>query len=442
MSNSNKNISDFLYELNKIGLKVINKDKLYNLEYFNTREKVDCYIFDDNKVSSYKGFLNAIVVTDLFSLKQGRCPMVVSSKNKYSLHNINIYLKNNDLKCEVLSDEYINKKSIMKFKCNCGEEFYTRWNTLRNTGKVTCDLCGTKKRGISKAKTSIEKYGSFKDLLISQHGDDWVKVWNNDKNTVDPSCISCTSDKKVWLNCLDKDYHIYEISCNTYRQGIRCGYCCGKKVHKYDSLEHMNPEISQYWSNKNEVSADQIYFGTSKKYWFKCPNGKHEDNYKQVRELLRGKCICTECYLESLGGENSSNWKGGITSLNMFLRGSIESWKRDTMRRYNYCCDVTGVERNFQIHHLTGFGKIVDNFIKEYNIDVKVNIGEYTKEELSYLRNTFEEYHNSYGLGVLMHKDVHTLFHNIYGKDDGDNTPEQYYEFKNKYINKEIPNCF
>lgn len=54
-------------------------------------------------------------------------------------------------------------------------------------------------------------------------------------------------------------------------------------------------------------------------------------------------------------------------------------------------------------------------------------IEDYTKEELDYFLSIFNDIHSKYPLGVCVRKDIHDLFHNIYGS--GGNTIEQWNKF-------------
>ena len=324
----NENNIKILTELlNNLGLKFWDDD-IFKKETFTVTTKVICYIEDDKKCKEYLGFKGAKICTTINRLKNKTIPLPVHNSNPYTLYNIGVYIKNKNLGCELLSSEYINKKTLMDFRCSCGKLFKTRWNTFSASNKVKCDECA-KLEGINnKIRTNIIKSGSFQDVLYSQYGDKWIDYWDFEKNKVLPSELSSTTNKKVWLKCENKDYHTYEISCISFKSGTRCGFCAGKRVHEKDSFYNVFPKYAQYWSNKNKISPKDIFHGTNEKYWFVCPKGKHEDSFKSVREIARGKCICTECYKESLSGENSYNWKGGISTLNSFLRTSIEGWKK------------------------------------------------------------------------------------------------------------------
>ena len=116
--------------------------------------------------------------------------------------------------------------------------------------------------------------------------------------------------------------------------------------------------------------------------------------------------------------------------LNKFLRGNILEWKKKSIKACNNKCILTGSE-NYDIHHLFNFQHILEKYIDEYSIKIYQDINNYTKHELEYIVNTFNEFHNKYPLGVCVDKDIHKMFHHYYGKSF--NTPAQWNEFCDSY---------
>jgi hypothetical protein len=161
--------------------------------------------------------------------------------------------------------------------------------------------------------------------------------------------------------------------------------------------------------------------------------------YIAYNNLSRGRG-CKHCYLDSHKGEGSHSWKGGITSIRMFLRGKIDEWKFNTLKKDNFRCVLTGSKKELEIHHLVGFSIIFDEVIKESNLPIYDHYTKYTESELEYLTKLFLEKHNNYGLGVCLRKDVHKLFHSIYGIKN--NTPDQFEEFKRRFLNGEFNEHF
>lgn len=107
-------------------------------------------------------------------------------------------------------------------------------------------------------------------------------------------------------------------------------------------------------------------------------------------------------------------------SLEKFLRGQITNWKNESMTKCNYRCVLTD-SKDFQIHHLYSFNKIVKEYIFKNNIIIKDNFIDYTNEELLNIANNFILFHNQYPLGICVDKKIHQLFHSIYGYDVNEN---------------------
>ncbi len=119
--------------------------------------------------------------------------------------------------------------------------------------------------------------------------------------------------------------------------------------------------------------------------------------------------------------------------LTKFFRGHIQSWKTSSMEACDYQCILTG-DKNFDIHHLYGFNYIVNEAFKIIEKNIKLtstNTEDYTKEQLDKMLEIFQKVHSKYPLGVCIRKDIHVLFHRIYGS--GGNTPEQWESFVKDY---------
>lgn len=112
----------------------------------------------------------------------------------------------------------------------------------------------------------------------------------------------------------------------------------------------------------------------------------------------------------------------GYESLNKLVRGRITEWKKSSMKQCNYCCVITG-SKEFEIHHLYPVNKILSDIFVKYNLQYK-DFSEYTTDELDNIISLFIDEQNKYPFGVCVRKDIHELYHSLYGK--GNNTPEQW----------------
>lgn len=130
----------------------------------------------------------------------------------------------------------------------------------------------------------------------------------------------------------------------------------------------------------------------------------------------------------------------GYESLSKLLRGQISTWKRLSCEQCGYQCVLTG-SKDFEIHHLYSFNKILQEAFEKCNeqgLLKSYNIEDYTKEELDVIIQLFLDIHETYPLGVCVEKDLHKLFHDIYGT--GGNVPEQWDDFVDRYKKGEFNN--
>lgn len=125
----------------------------------------------------------------------------------------------------------------------------------------------------------------------------------------------------------------------------------------------------------------------------------------------------------------------GYHTLINYIRMNIVDWKKQSMQECGYKCVLTG-EQFDDIHHKYGFNLMLKETFEITGIDDRESIDDYSESELEYILKTFRTIQDKYPLGVCLSRDVHVLFHQIYGY--GNNTVEQWDEFETKYKNGEL----
>lgn len=151
-------------------------------------------------------------------------------------------------------------------------------------------------------KLECDKCNSFAQYNIDKFGDDFlIKYWDWDKNEgIDPWKITYNNSAVyIWIKCQEKSYHnSYRINCSNFNAGYRCSYCKCNKVHRFDSLGWLHPEVFKYWSDKNQKSPYEYAPYSNKKVWWKCIEGKHEDYLRAISNLDKQKFRCPKCVEE------------------------------------------------------------------------------------------------------------------------------------------------
>jgi hypothetical protein len=228
---------------------------------------------------------------------------------------------------------------------------------------------------------------------------------------------------------------IQEITYDKLHQGEGCKYCGIESSANKQKLSYDN--VKQMFEDKGYKLLETLYINNSTP--MKCICKKHPSiiQYVMLSNLKKSTIGCKHCASDFKSGENHYNWKGGITPLHNYIREKIGDWKKDSLSRSGYCCDITGEKsHNLVVHHLyKNFNEILFETLEILEITLYDDISKYKKEELEDISNKCISLHNYYGLGVALLPKIHDLFHNIYSKKN--NTEEQYVEFKYKYYNGE-----
>jgi hypothetical protein len=242
-------------------------------------------------------------------------------------------------------------------------------------------------------------------------------------------------NSKLKLDIACPEGHIFPMSFECFKRGNRCPICQQIKVHLSQRIPNKIFKLLE--DNEFEfIEFPDGYINRKSIIIFKCKLG--HTSTKAIKDFLKSP-TCTECtkiwVSESQKGSKGNNWQGGKTYLSSNIKPSMKEWRQESMRECDYKCVITGEHFN-DIHHLYSFHLILEEALNILNLNYNVFTGDYTDEQLIIITEKTKELHNKYPLGVCLTRKVHDLFHKLYGHKN--NTPEQFYEFKQKIESGEI----
>lgn len=215
----------------------------------------------------------------------------------------------NNLGEDALEKYWSNKNEVDPFKIGSGtrekvwmicqeKEYHDNYELAPYSFKKgrRCPYC----RGFK-----VHPKDSFAQWGIDNLGNDFLeKYWDYQLNkNINPWKLSAHCAKKVYIKCIDKDYHnsyYVTISHFTEEKPTGCPYCVNHngKVHPFDSLASTNPEAILLWSDKNEKSPFEYSPYSNKIVHWKCENGKHEDFKRNVNKSNIHEFRCPNCSSE------------------------------------------------------------------------------------------------------------------------------------------------
>ncbi|MFZ2992525.1 MAG: hypothetical protein WA061_02305 [Microgenomates group bacterium] len=300
------------------------------------------------------------------------------------------------------------------FKCLvCGHRWTTFVaNVIKRTG---CPICATD--GLRLSMDEVRK-------IVEDNGAELIsKKYKNTKEHLKIKFTECGHVRKMSLYAIQQ------------RQGCKCR---AQDKFKETLSEKCSDKLNVILKEKNYVLLKrEAIMNWDSFISYKCDIGHIVENqtYRDFSRRKKCKQCCQDSWGEKQRGCLGNNWKGGITFFRIHARKYLTQWKKDSMKESNYKCIITG-DRFDDIHHLYSMDKILRDALYELGIDMREFVKDYSQEEIDAVSKKIVELHDSHPLGVCLRKDIHALFHSVYGYGNTDEV--QFYEFKEKIKSGEI----
>lgn len=259
---------------------------LVSTEY--VRNNMPLHILDKD------GYYYAISFTNL---QQGNVPKKFCKSNSHTIQNIKLWCKLNDKPFKLISGEYVDIKSKLKWEClkeNCGEIFISSCDVIYHNNNG-CPYCAGQKVGLSNC--------------LAAKNPELAKEWHpflNDNLT--PYDVTANSPKEIWWQCRNNPKHEWKaIISNRNSRNSGCPNCChNPKPSKGYNLLICNPTLCEEWDyDKNKRTPDNYSPNAVEKVWWKC--NECNNSWLAAPHKRNNGRGCPSCS-ESKGEKKISKW--------------------------------------------------------------------------------------------------------------------------------------
>lgn len=180
---------------------------------------------------------------------------------KLTFEFVQKYFKEQD--CELLSKEYINSRTKLKYKCNCGNESEIRFKDYKSGSR--CKMCSENRKKLS--YDYVKKYFQKQGCELEEH-------------------INFISKSILTYKCICGN--INEIRWGDFQQGHKCRKCCGSEKHTFEYVQ-------KYFKEQNCKLLEMEYTNSSTDMKFICECGNESIITFNVFKNKNQRCpIC--CY--------------------------------------------------------------------------------------------------------------------------------------------------
>ena len=295
------------------------------------------------------------------NFKKGERCIECSGCKKHTYEYIKQYFEDHD--CELKEKEYINCKTLMKYRCDCGND---KWKITFNNFKYgqRCPEC---RGGIRLTFEYVYNY-------FKEHNCELLETEYKNSKT------------KMKYRCDCGNPNICKITFKKFKIGQRCRECMKRKIAEKN--RYTLKEVQKIFKDGGCKLLEKVYINNRTSMKFRC---ECKRKGKITLASFSNGSRCHKCAIERVSGENNYNWNPNLTDEEREKnrrRNSPEDvkWRKDIYKKNDFtcqCCFKKGAKLN--AHH-----------IKNYS----------SNEELRTVISN----------GITLCEKHHKEFHKIYGK--------------------------
>ncbi|WP_142415403.1 hypothetical protein [Hathewaya massiliensis] len=179
---------------------------------------------------------------------------------KLTIGEVEKFVKKNS-ECELLSTEYTNNSTKMKFRCRCGNEFETTFNDFKQQNKRQCNQCSNKKRAKKLNYTTEE----FKKEVYTLVENEYSVLGEYTK-----------SRNKILMKH-DECGHEWYVAPYSFKAGTRCPKCFGNSKKNTEQFkqkikEKHGKEYTVLDEYINSQTPTLVKHNTCGYEWYATPN--------------------------------------------------------------------------------------------------------------------------------------------------------------------------
>lgn len=309
--------------------------------------------------------------------------------NKMDFKEVENFFRSKGLILISESKDYNNDRSKLKFICpnhkDKGIQIVTYMDVKK--AKHCCNYGGIEAVAASKRLDGKAVYNKFTELGLEPQfkPEDYI---GNSQNLP----YICPRHRNIGIQ--------YKTYANLVHQNSgSCPYCGKERISK--ALAEDSEKVYNYFDKRGLIQLSE-YKNKETKIQFQCkihPNHIQEVTYAGLKRTKEPCLYCRE--------ENN------INKLSRAVRCTLSWWRKHSKKLFDNKCLLTGIKGNIEVHHQYQFNNILRDALNELDIEIKQ---EYTVEEIILIKEKVNEIHKRGQVGVCLNKEIHILFHIVYGK--------------------------